>query len=381
MKLTRKTLAIAVLGVLAAPFAHAEIAIDVIGGSEVSFEGLVQSDAYWYSNDVVNLDADGVDGSKNDSGMRRAELVLKGKGPGNIEWVLGYDASAAKFLDVNAKYKIGGNKNHFVQFGQFKQPNSLEELSSTKNNDFVAKANITNLFGVSRRVGAAYNYGDDNWAVTATYFGRELSRNRAHGPGFGLRGYWAPINESGNVLHLGLSYLDYDTDNDTVRLRSRPNADFSNRLVDSGNLTRTDRLSTLGAEALWIHGPFKLQGEYMRTNANRYAGSSDYSTDGGYVSGVWNVTGETWGYKSGTPSTGLPSDPAKGMWQLGLRYDTLNLDDGTVLGGDMKTITAGVNWYWHSNFKLMLNYVKVNSDRRGVSDDPNVIEARAQFYW
>jgi hypothetical protein len=29
----------------------------------------------------------------------------------------------------------------------------------------------------------------------------------------------------------------------------------------------------------------------------------------------------------------------------------------------------------------MLNYVKASSDRRGVSDDPGILEARAQFYW
>lgn len=382
MTLSRKLLATAIVGVLAAPLAHAEISIDVIGGSEISFEGLVQVDAYSYSSDVTNLDADGLDGTNQDYGLRRAEFVLKGKGPGNIEWVLGYDASGSKFLDANVKYKIGGNKNHVIQVGQFKQANSMEELSSSKGNDFIAKANISNLFSVSRRVGASYTYGDSNWGVTANYFGRELTRNRAHGAGFGLRGYWAPINEAGNILHLGLSYVDYDTDADTVRLRSRPNADFSNRLIDSGTIRDADRQSTLGAEALWVRGPFKLQGEYMRTNVDRYSvGSDTYSTDGSYVSGVWNVTSETWSYKSGTPGTGLPSDPAAGMWQLGLRYDTLNLDDGTVLGGDMTTITAGVNWYWRSNFKFMLNYVKVSSDRRGISDNPDIVEARAQFHW
>ena len=66
------------------------------------------------------------------------------------------------------------------------------------------------------------------------------------------------------------------------------------------------------------------------------------------------------------------------MWQVGLRYDTIDLNDGTVipgatptaasridgvLGGEMDTWTVGVNWYWRSNFKFMLNYVKVDSSR------------------
>ncbi len=52
-----------------------------------------------------------------------------------------------------------------------------------------------------------------------------------------------------------------------------------------------------------------------------------------------------------------------------------------ILGGDMKTITAGVNWYWRSNFKFMLNYVAVKQEKGVLKDDPNVVEARLQFYW
>ncbi len=383
MKLSPNILSLALLTALAAPAAHAEIAIDNIAGSEVSFEGLLQTDAYWYDSDFANLDGDGGDGLDADYGLRRAELVLKGKGPGNFEWALGYDASGdGKFLDTFAKYKLGGNGNHFIQAGQFKQPNSLEELSSTKNNDFVSKAMATNTFAVARRLGVGYAYGDGNWGVTASMFGRELTRNRAHGSGYGARGFWAPVNDKGNVLHLGLSYVDYDTDADTLRYRVRPDADMSNRLIDTGNLLDTDRIGTLGAEGMWIHGPVKLQAEYMSSRVSRYgAGSGDFTGTSGYVSGVWNVTGETWGYKAGTPGTSLPDNPAAGMWQLGLRYDTMDLDDAGVLGGKMDTITAGVNWYWRSNFKFMLNYVKAGSERGGVSDDPGILEARAQFYW
>jgi phosphate-selective porin OprO/OprP len=384
MKLSCSTLTLALLAALAAPAAHAEIAIDSIADSEVSFEGLIQADGNWFSNDIVDLNGTtGNDGRDTEFEMRRAELVLKGKGPGNYEWVLGYDAKANKWLDVNAKYKFGGNGNNYVTLGQFKQPNSLEELSSTKNNDFVSKAMITNTFGLSRRLGGSYTIGDSNWGVTGAAFGRELTKNLAHGSGYGARGYWAPINDKGSILHFGLSYVAYDTDADTVRLRARPDADLATaRLIDTGNMLDTDRIKTLGLEGMWVTGPFKLQGEYMESDVNRYGvGSQDFKGTGGYVSGLWNITGETWGYKGGTPTTPLPNEPASGMWQVGLRYDTMDLNDSGVLGGKMDTWTAGVNWYWRSNFKFMLNYVKVNSSRQGVDDDPNIFEARAQFYF
>jgi len=46
-----------------------------------------------------------------------------------------------------------------------------------------------------------------------------------------------------------------------------------------------------------------------------------------------------------------------------------------------------VNWYWRSNFKFMFNYVAASSEKfnrtlaRDINDDPNVVEARVQFYW
>lgn len=427
MKLTRSTLTLALLAAAAAPAAQAEIPIDVIAGSEVSFEGLVQADANWFDNDFANLNGDAIDGRDSDNELRRAELVLKGKGPGNVEWVLGYDAKADKWLDVNAKYKIGGNSNHFIQVGQFKQPNSLEELSSTKNNDFISKSLVTNTFGVARRLGAAYRYADNNWGVTASYFTRELTEHPAptpHGPGYGVRFNYAPINSKGNILHFGLSYVDYDTFQDTVRLRARPDADLAGqRIVDTGNLTNSDRQKTTGFEGMWVTGPFKLQGEYMQTTVERYNNgnprqSKDFDGTSWYVSGVWNITGETWGYKDGVPTTPLPDEPGRGMWQVGVRYDTIDLNDGTaipgatptsssvidgVLGGEMDTWTVGVNWYLRSNLKFMLNYVKVDSSRyfvrtpaspyadnpannnvlvnRKVDDNPNILEARVQFYW
>lgn len=379
MKLAPKLLAAAIVAGLSTP-ALAEITIDVVGGSEVSLEGLVQFDYNQFDSDVVQLNGDARDGSDSDSELRRAEIVLKGKGPGMFNWVVGYDAKADKFLDTNVQYRFSGATTLTV--GQYKQPNSLEELSSTKNNDFISKAMVTNTFGVARRLGAALSTGGDNWTLTGSVFGRELTRNLAHGSGYGARFTWMPVKEDGRMLHLGLSAVDYDTDADTVRIRTRPQADLAaQRLVDTGNLVASDRQQTLGVEGLWVEGPVKVQAEYMRSNIDRYHAAGDFTGDSWYVSGLWNVTGETWGYKNGVVTTGGPNEPASGMWQLGLRYDTIDLDDGSVLGGQMDSWTAGVNWYWRSNYKFALNYVKVNSDRRGISDDPSILEARVQLFW
>lgn len=382
MKPLPHLLAAAILAALSAP-AFAETSFDVIGGSEISFEGLIQSDYNKYNDDVARLSASAADGRDSDSDLRRAELVFKGKGPGQWNWVLGYDAKANKFLDANVAYKFDGYTTLTV--GQSKQPNSLEELSSTKNNDFISKALVTNLYSVARRTGVSLGTGGESWTLTGSVFGRELTRNLANGNGYGARFTWRPIGEESNFLHLGLSAVDFAakdaTGDDRARLRARPGADLAGtRLIDSGQFTDADRLRTLGFEAAWVHGPFKLQSEYMTNTVSRNL-HSDFSGNSWYVSGLWNLTGETWGYKNGVITTGLPNEPASGMWQLGVRYDRADLNDGLVRGGTERNLTVGVNWYWRSNFKFALNYVDVQSKRGVIQDDPSIVELRAQIYW
>ena len=381
-----RLLAVTITATLTAP-AQAELALDVIGDHEIALEGLIQADGNWFHNDVADLNgSSGNNGNDSEFELRRAEVVLKGKST-KFDWVVSYDAKADKYLDVNLRWKMGTS---YLMAGQFKQVNSVEELSSTKNNDFISKAMTTNTFAVSRRVGMAFGDDRKNWGYSVNAFGRELTRNLGQGQGYGARFYYAPIANDDQFLHLGLSAVDYDTADDTQRWRSRPGADLATaRLVDTGNLLDADRNRVLGLEAIWARGPFKVQGEYMRaeTSRNSNAVAGDYAADGWYLSGVWNLTGETWGYKKGVPSTSLPDNPAAGMWQLALRYDDLNLDDGAVRGGDEQNITLGVNYYLRSNFKVSANYVAVRSSRfnatagTNVDDDPSIFETRLQFYW
>lgn len=375
---TRLVLAAALLAALSSN-ASADIVFDVIGGSEVSLEGLFQADGNWYDSDVADLNGSGINGNDTEFEMRRAEVVVKGKGPGNYEWVAGYDAKADKFLDTYVRYKWDAFTN--ITVGQAKQPNSLEELVSTRFNDFIAKASTTNTFGIARRTGVALATGNESWSLTGSVFGRELTRNLAHGSGYGVRATWAPINQPASFLHLGASAVDYDTDSDTARPRARPLADLATvRLVDTGDITDADRQRTFGLEAAWVGGPFKVQAEYMNSTISRLA-HDDFSGDSWYVYGLWNITGETWTYRSGMINTMLPDAPTTGLWQLGLRYDTIDLDDGNVLGGQMDSLTVGANVYLRTNFKFALNYVAVDASRRGIDDNPNILEARAQLHW
>ena len=107
MHLYRRSATLALLTALAVPAARAEIAIDFIADSEVAIEGLFQADGNWYDNDFSDLGAIGANGKDSEFAVRRAEMILKGKGPGNIEWVLGYDATTQKSVVVSNSPSAG----------------------------------------------------------------------------------------------------------------------------------------------------------------------------------------------------------------------------------------------------------------------------------
>src|SRR5690554_2045842 len=75
-------LALAML-VTASPQARA-IDLGAAGPFDLAFEGLLQVDGYRYRGDWGER--------SDDTDFRRAELVLKGQGPGGFDWVIGYDA-------------------------------------------------------------------------------------------------------------------------------------------------------------------------------------------------------------------------------------------------------------------------------------------------
>src|SRR5688500_11276415 len=146
--LARTALAVA-LAALAAP-AVAAVPVTTVGDTDITVEGLLQYDVNDFHSDVLDLDGPPA-GDSAEHGIRRAEVVLKGAGDGPLAWVVGYDFKADRWLDVNAAWKFDGGRTLVV--GQSKVPIGLEELGSSRTNDFIAKAGATTTFAPGRRLG------------------------------------------------------------------------------------------------------------------------------------------------------------------------------------------------------------------------------------
>ena len=171
-----RTPLIVALGLGLASVARAEIPLGDLAGAQVGLEGLVQWDINDFDNDRADLNGRGPD--DREQGIRRTELVLKGRAKaGVVDWTLGYDAEAERALDANLRWKT---RLGSVTLGQFKQSNGLEELSSTRSNDFVSKHTAGNLFALGRRLGVG-------WAREGSSGGEgapcpQPAAEQAHGP-------------------------------------------------------------------------------------------------------------------------------------------------------------------------------------------------------
>ena len=97
----------------------------------------------------------------------------------------------------------------------------------------------------------------------------------------------------------------------------------------------------------------------------------DYFAQGWYVEGLYFLTGEHRGYRREQPSydrirpstnfflTRGPHHPlfGQGAWEVGVRYDLLDLTNHGINGGTTHAVTLGLNWHLNPNMKVQWNYV------------------------
>ena len=316
---------------------------------------------------------------------RRARIGLSGKIDDDWSFQIEYDfaENGSSANDVYLRYT--GLEQGNITVGHFKVPFGLEELTSSNNITLIERSLPTTTFAQSRRMGVGYNASGDTWTLGLMGFGQSQGSGvrgstADEGLGVGGRLTFTPINNDGSLLHLGIAATTEspaDKDASVARFRTRPESRPTNvRLIDTGNIGDASSINQFGLEAAWQTGPFSVQSEWMRASVSR-SGQPDVDFDGWYLSGSWVLTGESRGYRGGV-FRGVSPASAGGAWELTARYSSTDLDDGPVAGGDEQNWTLGVNWYANNRVRFMLNYINVSSERQGVSDDPNILLARAQ---
>ncbi len=315
--------------------------------------------------------------------VRRARIGAKGKMFTNFDYEVVANVVGSSTNVIDVAYM---NWNKFEPFqlrvGQFKQPFSLEQLTSSNNIDFMersyndqitpAKKPGVMLHGVPSK-GLTYalsSYQQNN-------FGEESTDS--NGKSFAGRGTLNFAEIAGwkdSVMHVGLSGFnsEYDvlpttsskgassgakTSGTIFSFRSggrglanafRAQIGGENSAGHGGNMpsntTSSIQNKAYGLELALANGPFKFQGEYTgQTFDSKNDATSAYldaDVKSYYVEALWMLTGENYSdwYKNGVwggikPKNNFDLDTGKGTgaWELGLRYDQFKVDDIKLSNG------------------------------------------------
>ncbi len=358
---------------------------------KLKFGGRLMADMGWIGGSNLENDLgitlhDGVE-------FRRARLYVAGDFYEDLFFKLQFDFAGgdADLKDAYLKIKkvpLLGN----ITLGHFKEPFSLEELTSSKYVTFLERA-LPNVFVPGRNVGImASDTAFDKqmtWAVGAfrstNDYGMLVSNDSYN---VTTRMTWNPLYEDKGrkVAHLGGSYSLVNPSGG-VRIRQRPEAHWTLRLTDTGTFAEPDYMNLFGAEGAIVCGPFSVQAEYIANAVDARTMANDPYFYGWYVQASYFLTGEHRPYKqsSGTfsrvkPKRNWREDGGWGAWELAARYSYLDLDASglPVSARELQNVTVGLNWYLNPNVRLMWNYIHSMVDGGDTDENADIAVMRVQ---
>lgn len=391
----------------------------------VKVNGVFQADTGWFGQDANSRATlgnipDGAD-------FRRARLAASGNVAPQVSYFFQMDFAffgRPTFTDVWFAVNdvpVFGN----IKIGQWKQPFSLEVVSSFRYTTFMERSLVFQPFTPFRRLGIGfYDWSDDlntTWAGSLIRTGQDqYGDTLADRGGYGAVGRithllnWDEPSDGRYYTHVGAGYWLNVPPNDATRFRTIPEifiGEFAggavgtsgqavpNQLngtpffVDSGPIA-TNSENIFGTELLWVHGAWSLQSELMCAIVDR-AQASTIALPGGYAQLGYFLTGEHRPYdrKAGAIDRVKPFEDffwvqgsdgcvhrGMGAVELAGRVSYIDLNASNVRGGELTDLTLGVNWYLNPYTKLVANYVHAFLDNPVTgSSDTDIYAMRAQI--
>lgn len=382
------------------------------GKPTVKIGGCVQWDWANFSQDPGSVAQIG--DVQNGSEPRRAWLFMKGDAFQVVDYVFrfgieGQDAgSEITFREMFITVKELPIAGH-VRLGHFKEPFSLDQLTSSKFTMFMER-NLADVFAPSRNVGImAFNQSENKrmtWAIGAfkDQIGLSPPEYKDDHGATAVTGrvtfapWYDEATDGRGVLHTGVAYSYRDATNDAVQFRQRPEAHLSDYVVDTTALL-ADNYQLFNAEVAYVYGPFSVQSEYTAAVVDHGGGASS-EFDGMYIQASYFLTGEhrPYGRSDGTFGRVKPFENffcvrdgdgdvqmGKGAWEVAYRYSCLDLNDGPIVGGRVSDHTVGLSWYLNPYTKVMWNYVRSDVNRppagggAAIDGAMDTLEMRAQI--
>ncbi|MBI2899828.1 MAG: hypothetical protein HYY17_06565 [Planctomycetes bacterium] len=265
-----------------------------------------------------------------------------------------------------------------ILIGQFKEPFSQEETTSTRFIDFVERS-VLNRLAPARDIGLMLHgrFFDGLFAYEAGVFngqGRAVAdANDEKDVAVRLRvsPFARTEMEPLKGLRLGFAGTWGIQDGASIDGLDFTSTELVVKFLDATAGSIDGLRSRYGLELSWIYGPVSLRAEWARRTDEVDLGPLEderIPIDAWYVAATWLVTGE----KKPLEGRLVPDRPLDfdgggfGAVELAFRVAQFRVDDAlfdmgaaAVAGnaGDVLTVTFGANWYLTRNFRISPNLV------------------------
>jgi phosphate-selective porin OprO/OprP len=201
---------------------------------------------------------------------------------------------------------------------------------------------------------------------------------------FVLRTGWVPLvsDTVGTLLHMAMNFRVGDVNNDSITLRSKPEAFPAPYFINTGRFPAQNGM-TLGPELYYRPGRVLLGGEYYWEKTHSELGTNWFH--GGEVVATWNTTGEVRSYNTvgnyfrGVTPLKTVIGGASGGFETVLKVSYSNLTNGAIQGGTLWRVTPMLNWYMSDNLRLEFAYGYGVLKRFGLLGRTQFYQARMQL--
>ncbi|MXP25036.1 hypothetical protein GRI39_03105 [Altererythrobacter indicus] len=302
--------------------------------------------------------------------IRRARVGFKGDIPGGFgyQMELEFASGDLEVMDAYLRYSAGDTTYKIGQHNNFQ---SLEELTSSRFTSFMERAAFTDAFDFERKVGISVSREKGDLLMEGGFFSDNLDNlqlDENNSWSVDARTAYAP--KVGNAqLHIGGSvhYREFNDASDTTRYRQRPELHITDtRFMDTGKFLADSELG-YGLESAAILGRFHFEGEAYWQHVDRPGALANPTFFGGSAEmGLFLTKGDKRGYKGFKFDRVKPAHPLGeggfGAVQANLRYDYLDLNEGTIQGGIQNAYAASLIWTPTEYTRLMLEYSHMEYD-------------------
>lgn len=344
-----------------APFAAFALTPAAYAASDISMAPTanVQYEAAHFSVD---------DQDNSEHGFRRARLGFKLRAK---SWQLVAEHDFADKTPADAYLELTPVEGHSMRVGQFKQPFMLEDAISDKHSGLLETSLIA-PFAISRRIGAEYARQFKRGTLNTAVFGDRLDGTN-ESIGVAARATRLLRSSEREKMHVGLSLASEQPDSERASFRASPGTTFTDlRAVSSGTLAVVDHIHRAAVEGVWLRDALTVQAEIAGVNVAR--DGANFSGNGGSVQVAWSPSGHMRSYKRGV--IGAPGGDGIG-WELAARLSTIDLNDGSVRGGQADSFGLGVVCTFNTYARVLFNVVHTDLHQR--ADDPTVASLRLQL--